>query len=505
MKYGLFENQLKTIEEILSSRPEVEEAVLFGSRAIDTFKEASDVDIALKGKKVTSKLAVELQSYFEEETNLPYFFDFISYSHINNKNLIKHIDKEGIVIYRKGWRTVKLGELIDIKHGYAFKGQYITSKPTNYILVTPGNFYIGGGFKSSKVKYFNGDIPNNYILKENDLIITMTDLSKESDTLGYVAKIPKKEKNEIYLHNQRIGLVKFKLKKINKNFIYWLMCTYNYHWFIVSSASGTSVRHTSPERIKDYIFSLPPLPEQKAIAEVLSSLDDKIELLHKQNKTLEDMAQTLFHKLFIEDAKPNWREGKLEELLEIIESGSRPKGGINHDLKEGVPSIGAESINGIGNFDFSKTKYITYEFFKQMKRGIIKDYDILIYKDGAYIGKKAMFGSKFPFKEMTINEHIFILRSNNTTNQFFIYFLLKPQELSKLNANSAQPGLNQQSIKSFTITIPPKHTIYGFGNIAKPWIDKILFNSNQIKELENIRDTLLPKLITGQVRVKHPH
>ena len=418
----------------------------------------------------------------------------------SQKNAFSKLTQQPIL---KGWRKMKLGDVIDVKHGFAFRGQNITTNPTNKILVTPGNFHVGGGFKSSKYKYFNGNIPKDYILKKNDLIVTMTDLSKDSDTLGCPAKIPKNKDDKIYLHNQRIGLVQLKTKEVNKNFIYYTMCSRSYHWFIICSSSGTSIRHTSPDRIKEYDFFLPPLSEQKAIAEVLSSLDDKIELLHEQNKTLEDMAQTLFRKWFITEAQPHWKEKPLGELLETIESGSRPKGGIDPALKEGIPSIGAESINGIGKFDFSKTKYITDDFFKNMKKSVIKDYDILIYKDGAYIGRKAMFGKAFPFKKMAVNEHVFILRTNNKIDQFFIYFSLEQKNLSKLNANSAQPGLNQKSIKSLEIIVPPKEIMNSFSSIVKPWIDKILFNSNQIRKLENTRNLLLPKLMSGQVRVKH--
>ena len=117
MKYGLLDSQLKVIEKTLQSHSEVEEAVLFGSRAIGSFKEASDVDIVLKGKKMDTTLAVSLENYFERETNLPYFFDVLSYSDINNKSLKNHINKYGIVIYRKGWKKVKLGDIVTFKNG----------------------------------------------------------------------------------------------------------------------------------------------------------------------------------------------------------------------------------------------------------------------------------------------------------------------------------------------------------------------------------------------------
>ena len=96
-------------------------------------------------------------------------------------------------------QTVLLGDLIDIKHGYAFKGQYFSNVPTENLLVTPGSFEIGGGFKGSRFKYYDGPIDDDYILKTNDLIVTMTDLSKAGDTLGYPALVPE-SKNTKYLH-----------------------------------------------------------------------------------------------------------------------------------------------------------------------------------------------------------------------------------------------------------------------------------------------------------------
>jgi predicted nucleotidyltransferase len=101
MKYGLSEKQLDEVIAAIITHPEIEEAVLFGSRAIDTFKKASDVDIALKGEKVTASLAAKLKSKLEEDTYLPFFFDFVAYPTITNEALREHIDSKGITIYRK--------------------------------------------------------------------------------------------------------------------------------------------------------------------------------------------------------------------------------------------------------------------------------------------------------------------------------------------------------------------------------------------------------------------
>src|SRR6266700_1804125 len=88
------------------------------------------------------------------------------------------------------WPKVSLGDLIDIQHGFAFQGEFFREEPPGDVLLTPGNFAIGGGFKAEKLKYYRGPIPNEFVLQPDDLLVTMTDLSKAADTLGYPAVVP---------------------------------------------------------------------------------------------------------------------------------------------------------------------------------------------------------------------------------------------------------------------------------------------------------------------------
>ena len=104
-----------------------------------------------------------------------------------------------------------------------------------------------------------------------------------------------------------------------------------------------------------------------------------------------------------------WEVKTLADVLENLESGSRPKGGINPDDTD-VPSIGAENILGLGKYDFTKEKFISCEFFENMKKGIIKDSDVLLYKDGAKLGRKSLFRDGFPHGLCCINEHVCVFR-----------------------------------------------------------------------------------------------
>ena len=162
------------------------------------------------------------------------------------------------------WHEQSLGELIDIKHGFAFKGEFFQDNAVGDILLTPGNFAVGGGFKPDKFKFYNGPVPDESVLSQGDLIITMTDLSKNGDTLGYPAIVPSSDEGYRFLHNQRLGKVIIKNSDaLDSGYLYYLMCSQNYRHEVLASATGTTVKHTAPERIKRFRFGLPPLPEQR--------------------------------------------------------------------------------------------------------------------------------------------------------------------------------------------------------------------------------------------------
>ena len=157
----------------------------------------------------------------------------------------------------EGWEETRLSELIDIKHGYAFKGEFFRQEPTQNILLTPGNFAIGGGFQSGKLKYYDGPVLPEYVLETDDLIVTMTDLSKKGDTLGYPAFVPPSQDCQ-YLHNQRLGKVTLRNKNlITNNFLYYIFCSVTYRYHVVGSATGTTVKHTAPDRIRSFQILLP--------------------------------------------------------------------------------------------------------------------------------------------------------------------------------------------------------------------------------------------------------
>jgi len=198
------------------------------------------------------------------------------------------------------WPRTSLGEIVDIKHGLAFKGEFFRDEPPGDILLTPGNFRIGGGFQAGKEKLYDGPVPEEYVLEEGDLLVTMTDLSRDTATLGYPALVPLSTKGR-FLHNQRLGKVIVRDGvSVDKRFLYYLMCSRPYRHEVLASATGTTVKHTSPSRILQFEFGCPPFKAQQRIARILGTLDDKIELNRRVNRTLEATARAIFKSWFVD-------------------------------------------------------------------------------------------------------------------------------------------------------------------------------------------------------------
>lgn len=174
----------------------------------------------------------------------------------------------------------KMREVAHIKHGYAYSGEYFSDKDNGVVLVTPGNFALGGGFQEIKNKYFTSKYPEEYVLHPGDLIVTMTDLSKKADTLGYGAIIPDNT-SKIYLHNQRIGLFDELDKRLNPVFVRWFMQTDEYRLEIVKTSTGSTVHHTSPDRILDSLIFLPPIQLQNDFVKFANQVDKSKVILPK--------------------------------------------------------------------------------------------------------------------------------------------------------------------------------------------------------------------------------
>jgi type I restriction enzyme S subunit len=270
-------------------------------------------------------------------------------------------------------------------------------------------------------------------------------------------------------------------------------------------ASGSTVEGIKASELREVEIYLPPFPEQQAIAEVLSSLDDKIDLLHRQNKTLEAIAETLFRQWFVEEAEESWEIKKVSEVCKVITKGTTPTSLGHHFTESGVNFIKAESLTDDGGLIENKFSYISEDTHNFLNRSKIEPNDLVLTIAGT-IGRVAIVPERF--LPANTNQAVAILRANDEViSHSFLYSLFKSGEIRNdfegRVVHAVQPNLSLGEIGSITFRLPPTNKLAECEKHLENLFEKKESNNIQICSLTKLRDTLLPKLMSGdEVRVK---
>lgn len=319
-------------------------------------------------------------------------------------------------------------------------------------------------------------------------------------------------------------------QQINSIVVDEALCDYRFLYYLLrhktpsiqAIASGAATPIINKSAFAAIEVDLPPLSAQKCIASFLWQYDQLIANNTRRIAILEEMAQAIYREWFVHFRFPGheqvemveselgpipagWEVARLRDVIAVIESGSRPRSAKTDDPK-GVVSIGAGNISGLGRYNYGKDPLVTRDFYDRLTKGRVKSGDVLLYKDGAQIGRKAMFRDGFPYEECCVNEHVLILRTNDRCSQEYLYFWLDQPDMTvriiNLNSNAAQPGITQDGVLGLPIVIPPREMINGFAAIADPLL-RLLFNlAKRNRRLHQARDLLLPKLMSGEIDVE---
>ena len=385
----------------------------------------------------------------------------------------------------------RLGDLIKIKHGYAFKGNYISTEDNGIVLVTPGNFKIGGGFKEEKCKFFTSVYSSDYVLKPGDLIVTMTDLSKTVDTLGYSAIVPNSKRT--YLHNQRIGLINIINSTIvDKKYLYWLMRSPKYQKTIAATSTGSTVHHTSPNRIYEYEFDLPQISVQRKIAGILSDIEEKINKNSAINNNLEQQAKAIFSNEFLtlETLPDGWKQASLIDIADYLNGLAMQKYRPSAD-ETGIPVLKIKELRQGCCDDNSElcSPSIKSEY-------IIHDGDVIFSWSGSLLVDFWCGGI------CGLNQHLFKVTSKNYDKWF--YYAWTKHHLDRFIAVAAEKAKTMVLIKldelaKSEVLIPNEADYNRIGALLQPIYEMIISNRIENKKLAATRDTLLPKLMNGEV------
>jgi len=289
-------------------------------------------------------------------------------------------------------------------------------------------------------------------------------------------------------------------KNGNGFYYYWLKSPAG-QFSLDGIISGSAQPKFNKTNFRVMIIPVPPKSEQLAIAELLGSLDDKIELLHNQNKTLEQMTETLFRQWFVEEAKGAWEIEQLKEVTDIGIGRTPPRKesqwfSIN---SKDVKWISIKDMGNNGVFIFNTSEYL-------MKEAVEKFNIPKIPKNTVVLSFKMTLGRiGITSEEMLSNEAIahFKFRKETPFTKEYLYFFLKTYPYETLGSTSSiVTSINSTMIKEMLIPIPDEKIIKEFKIIAEDCFNKIKSNQIQISILKKMRDTLLPKLMSGEVRIK---
>ena len=261
---------------------------------------------------------------------------------------------------------------------------------------------------------------------------------------------------------------------VDKRFVAYQFRTEDLKFQMYGNTNDTVQPTLNLTELKQLTFTLPPLPEQKAIASVLSSLDDKIDLLHRQNKTLEAMAETLFRQWFIEEAKEDWEEVQLKELVFVIDNRGKTPPYLEEATDHPIIEVNALTKNGRA-IDYSVIrKYVTKETFDTWFRQYLEPLDIVL----STVGSIGSFGMFFGGGGC-VAQNIIGLRAQKKISNFFLYqwLVANTDEIKELDIGSVQPSIKVPHLLSLSVKIPMAEKLELFDTQVEAWVRKILANT----------------------------
>lgn len=479
---GITEKEQKIIERILDKYRKDYAFFYYGSRVKGTYEKTSDLDILVKGKaEMPSAVLQGIKEEFDN-SDLPYIVNFSDYYKLDG-SFYKRI-KPDLIPYN--WQEVKLGDdkvstlIGDGLHGtpaYTKDGDYAFINGNNllsgYVIIKPDTKLVS---KSEYLKYKKNLTSKTLFVSINGTLGNIAEYNNEKIILG---------KSVCYLNIT---------SNIEKRFIKYVLLSPVFQNYLHYNATGTTIKNVSLKQIREYSFILPPLDVQKKIAGVLGALDDKIELNNKINQNLEAQAQALFKSWFIDfepfgGKMPNdWKIGKLSDIAEY-------------------------SNDTISTEFTSFENYISTENMLPNRGGIsrasslptgntVKSYrttDVLISNIRPYF-KKIWFAL---FSGGCSND-ILVFRSKKDSPAFVFNVLNQDDffEYVMSGANgSKMPRGDKKHIMQYKVIIPSAKTIKEFENIAITFLEKFSNNNQENVRLAELRDTLLPKLMNGEIDV----
>ena len=391
------------------------------------------------------------------------------------------------------WKTYKLYEVANLSTGFPFNGHKYTKEGQR--VVRGDNVTIGElRWDTDKDKRWNEPFARaeEFSLREGDIVIGM-DGSRVGRNRAQI-----KADDLPLLLAQRVACIRHNEKSLQK-FLYYQIFSKNFEDYIKSVHTGTSIPHVSLKQIGDFSIQVPDLSTQRRIAGILGSLDDKIELNRRINANLEAQAQALFRSWFV-DFEPfrngpfvdselgkipqGWKVGNLLDIAELFDSKRKPLSSQEREKMQKIyPYYGATSImDFVDNYIFD---------------GIY----LLMGEDGSVANAHGYPYLQYVFGKFWPNNHAHVMQGKNGYTTEMLHCLLLKKNITSIVTGAVQPKISQANMKKILVPLPPNKVCSAFADLISPIYSTRRNSEKEISNLSALRDTLLPKLMKGEINI----
>lgn len=406
------------------------------------------------------------------------------------------------------WDRIQLGEVMDVKHGHAFKSEFFANSG-EYVLLSPGNCHESGGLKlkGDKEKYYTGEFPSEYLLADRDMLVVMTDLINTAPILGGAFVIPESNR---YLHNQRLGLAQITDdRRIDKGFLYYLLNTHEYRAQVRGSASGATVRHTAPMRIKECWVRVPhDVTYQRKVSDTLSAYDDLIENNRRRMALLEESARLLYSEWFVRlrfpghehthitDGVPEgWAQVRVDDFGTVL-TGKTPATKDSDNYGGDIAFVKTPDMHGHA-FVLQSETYLTEKGAKSQANKFLPPGALLVSCIGT-VGVVSLTSETCQF-----NQQINAVIPNEDFLRYYCYYAFKDMKprLDAIGGGVTMANVSKGKFESMNLLRPSAPLLRNFDEFCAPVFSQIKILGQQNQKLRTARDLLLPRLINGEITV----
>ncbi len=391
-------------------------------------------------------------------------------------------------------RTVLLGDLVDVVKGISYRSADYSDSENGLAFVTLKSVERGGGYNKNGIKYYAGELKDSQYVEPGDILIANTDLTQNREIIGSPLIMPDIGRKACFSLDLSKLVIKDE-KQLDKDYLFYYLKSPHARDYMISHSNGSTVMHLSVKSVPKMPMRLPEISEQRRIGKVLREIDEKIELNRQMNETLEQMGQALFRHYFIDNPEAEgWRKSKLGELTDI----NRESIGKDYPHDK-IQYVDIASVS-TGSID----KYETIELSSAPSRArrIVRDSDII----WATVrpNRRAYSLVMNPAENMIVSTG-FAVMSPGINALGFVYYYTSLQAFADylvLHARgAAYPAVTAADFKGAPIKLPDNKALELFDELVAPNLQRISELKKEIQILVTLRDTLLPRLISGKVKV----